>query len=191
MAKSKKSKNGSTTSIPSNNRAKSTPKNSDNLRKSPSDVPLKQPSPPVPPAGPQLPEGITPENSSPPQPPKASPGVSHPPPPEDVNPLTSEQYQAFRGKLKTGPFTWKALALFLWTGLGLHIYFRREKQRMERLRISLYYGTDVGVAEENKAVGTPRVGGPYSLIDHNGNKVTQETYFGKHTLVSPALMVLM
>ena len=40
-----------------------------------------------------------------------------------------------------------------------------------------------GVAEENKSMGTPRVGGPYSLIDHNGNKVSQDTYAGKHTLV--------
>ena len=32
-------------------------------------------------------------------------------------------------------------------------------------------------------MGTPRVGGPFSLIDHNGNKVTQDTYAGKHTLV--------
>lgn len=42
----------------------------------------------------------------------------------------------------------------------------------------------VGVAEENKAVGTPRIGGPYSLIDHFGKPVTQDTYAGKHTLVS-------
>jgi hypothetical protein len=40
-----------------------------------------------------------------------------------------------------------------------------------------------GIAEENKSMGTPRVGGPYSLIDHNGNKVSQDTYAGKHTLV--------
>lgn len=32
-------------------------------------------------------------------------------------------------------------------------------------------------------MGTPRVGGPYSLTDHYGNKVTQDTYAGKHTLV--------
>ncbi len=33
-------------------------------------------------------------------------------------------------------------------------------------------------------MGTPRIGGPYSLIDYFGNPVTQETYSGKHTLVS-------
>lgn len=44
-----------------------------------------------------------------------------------------------------------------------------------------------GIAEENKSVGTPRVGGPYSLTDHHGNKVSQETYAGKHTLVSTLL----
>jgi protein SCO1 len=40
-----------------------------------------------------------------------------------------------------------------------------------------------GVAEENKAIGMPSVGGPFKLIDHNGKEVTQETYAGKHTLV--------
>jgi protein SCO1/2 len=42
---------------------------------------------------------------------------------------------------------------------------------------------NIGIAEENKSMGTPRVGGPYSLIDHDGKPVTQETYAGKHTLV--------
>ena len=32
-------------------------------------------------------------------------------------------------------------------------------------------------------MGTPRVGGPYNLVDHFGNKVSQDTYAGKHTLV--------
>jgi hypothetical protein len=32
-------------------------------------------------------------------------------------------------------------------------------------------------------MGVAKVGGPYSLIDHNGNKVSQDTYAGTHTLV--------
>lgn len=56
---------------------------------------------------------------------------------------------------------------------------------MDRLRIfSSKSNLIVGVAEENKSMGAPRVGGPYSLIDHFGNPVTQDTYAGKHTLVS-------
>ena len=43
----------------------------------------------------------------------------------------------------------------------------------------------IGVAEENKSVGAPRIGGPYSLVDHFGSAVTQDTYAGKHTLVGP------
>jgi hypothetical protein len=60
-----------------------------------------------------------------------------PPPPPDINPLSDEQYQAFRGKQATGPFSWKAAALFLVTGTILVFYFRRERDRMERLRTFL------------------------------------------------------
>lgn len=63
------------------------------------------------------------------------------------------------------------------------VYFRHEKERMERLRITTRYGLTEGVAEENKSMGQARVGGPYKLIDFDGKEVTQDTYAGKHTLV--------
>jgi protein SCO1 len=40
----------------------------------------------------------------------------------------------YRGRQNMGPFTFKAAALFVLTGIGLVIYFRREKVRVERLR---------------------------------------------------------
>ena len=120
-------------------------------------------------------------SSRPPVPPPTGKDSTTPPAPssfptkeEDFNPLTDEQYQAFRRKQQVGPFSWKALGLFVITGIGLVVYFRHEKERMDRLRI----------AEENKSIGNPRVGGPYDLIDHDGNNVSQDTYAGAHTLVS-------
>ena len=120
-------------------------------------------------------------SATPPIPPPPDKDFTTPPAPssfptkdDDFNSLTDEQYQAFRRKQQVGPFSWSALGLFVITGIGLVVYFRHEKERMNRLRI----------AEENKSVGNPRVGGPYNLIDHNGNNVTQDTYGGAHTLVS-------
>lgn len=55
--------------------------------------------------------------------------------PEDTNPINDEQYKAYRGKQSYGPFTWKAAVLFVLTGTGLVIYFRIEKERMDRLSI--------------------------------------------------------
>lgn len=53
-------------------------------------------------------------------------------------------------------------------------YFEFEKERMQRKR----------VAETTKGVGRPKVGGPFELIDQNGEKFTSEMMRGKHSLVS-------
>ena len=59
------------------------------------------------------------------------------------------------------------------TGIGLVWYFESEKERMKRKRI----------AEATKGVGKPKVGGPFSLIDQNGNTVTHEDLKGRYALV--------
>lgn len=53
-------------------------------------------------------------------------------------------------------------------------YFEHEKGRMQRKRI----------AEANKGVGRPLVGGPFELIDHDGKPFTSEMMKGKYALVS-------
>ena len=52
-------------------------------------------------------------------------------------------------------------------------YFRYEKARMARARI----------AEANKGIGKPLVGGAFHLTDHNGKDFTQEDLKGKYSLV--------
>ena len=52
-------------------------------------------------------------------------------------------------------------------------YFRYEKARMARARI----------AEANKGIGKPLVGGAFHLVDHNGKDFTQEDLKGKYSLV--------
>lgn len=91
----------------------------------------------------------------------------------------------FRGKAKTigqlkarqttGPFSWKAGALFVLTAAGLVIYFRVEKARLERQR----------VAEMSKGVGKPKVGGPFTLRDLEGKEFSAEDLKGRYSFVSP------
>ncbi len=37
--------------------------------------------------------------------------------------------------------------------------------------------------EANRPVGKPRIGGPFSLIDHDGKRVTSEDFMGKYLLI--------
>lgn len=39
------------------------------------------------------------------------------------------------------------------------------------------------IAEHSKGVGRPKVGGPFSLIDHNGKPFTEKDLLGKYSLV--------
>lgn len=53
-------------------------------------------------------------------------------------------------------------------------YFWYEKKRVERERI----------AEQGKAVGKPKVGGKFELVDHEGRAFGDEDMKGGFTLVS-------
>lgn len=81
--------------------------------------------------------------------------------------------QEAKSRYRLGPFSWQAGALFLAAGLGLTAYFRYEKARMARARI----------AEANKGIGKPLVGGPFHLADHNGKEFTEQDLKGKYSLV--------
>jgi len=56
------------------------------------------------------------------------------------------------------------------------LYFENEKKRMQRKRI----------AEATKGVGRPKVGGPFELIDQNGNTMTDKDLKGRYSLVRVA-----
>lgn len=79
-----------------------------------------------------------------------------------------------RARNSTGPFSWKAALLFVITGGGMIVYFRVEKERLERKRI----------AEMSKGVGRPKVGGPFTLKDLDGKEFTAEDLKGKYSFVS-------
>jgi protein SCO1 len=81
------------------------------------------------------------------------------------------------GQLKarhsTGPFSWKAAVLLVITGASMLVYFRYERARLERKRIT----------EMSKGIGRPKVGGPFVLKDLNGRVFTEEDLKGKYNFV--------
>jgi protein SCO1 len=76
------------------------------------------------------------------------------------------------------PFSMFSAVIFVTAGVGLYFYFRYEKERMERLRIT----------EATKGVGKPKVGGPFELVDHDGKPwKSTEKMDGKYALVRPSV----
>ena len=142
LAKSKKSKKNLSNSTPSNINQTPSPSAIPSQSRLPNNESSTEPSVPerTSPAEPPPLDGLS---SSPPlaaspiptTDPAPSTPSAPPTPPNDTNPVHDEQYRAYRGKQSAGPFTWKAAVLFLLTGTGLVIYFRQEKERIERLRI--------------------------------------------------------
>ncbi|KAH8885694.1 cytochrome c oxidase-like protein [Thozetella sp. PMI_491] len=78
-----------------------------------------------------------------------------------------------KSRYRSGPFSWKAGLLFVATAAGLMYYFEFEKERMKRKRI----------AEANKGVGKPKVGGSFDLMDHQGRPFTEQDLKGRYSLV--------
>ncbi|KAF1913496.1 SCO1/SenC-domain-containing protein [Ampelomyces quisqualis] len=78
-----------------------------------------------------------------------------------------------RARNRGGPFNLTAAVLFVVSGSGLWIYFRYEKERVARKRI----------ADQTKGVGKPKVGGPFKLVDQEGNSFSSDDMLGKYSLV--------
>ncbi|KAK7743886.1 Cu-binding protein [Cytospora paraplurivora] len=78
-----------------------------------------------------------------------------------------------KSRYTIGPFSVKALVLFVATAAGLTWYFEHEKGRMQKRRI----------AEANKAVGKPKVGGSFNLVDQDNKPFTEADLKGRYSLV--------
>ncbi|KAI0428258.1 SCO1/SenC-domain-containing protein [Xylaria sp. FL1042] len=85
----------------------------------------------------------------------------------------SNTVEEARSRYRTGPFSWKAGVLFVLAGCGLMWYFESEKKRMQRQRI----------ADANKGVGRPKVGGEFNLVDHEGRPFSSASLKGRYSLV--------
>lgn len=76
-------------------------------------------------------------------------------------------------KARVGPFSWQSGLLFAVTAIVLGVYFNSERKRVKIEQ----------AMEANKPAGKPRIGGPFSLIDHDGRRVTQDDFKGKYLLL--------
>ncbi|GAA5892021.1 hypothetical protein JCM5296_004667 [Sporobolomyces johnsonii] len=107
----------------------------------------------------------TPTPTPPPPPPAASSSSANP---------SASSSTSIQNRSAAGPFTLKAGALFLLTGIGLYFYFESEKKaQQERKR------------QENAAsrIGRPKIGGPFVLTDHNGKPFSDQDLLGKWSMV--------
>ncbi|CAF91456.1 unnamed protein product, partial [Tetraodon nigroviridis] len=74
---------------------------------------------------------------------------------------------------KSGPVTWKSLAITFAVGgalLGGMKYFKREKEELIE-------------KERTKSMGRPALGGPFSLTDHNNHPRRSEDFLGQWILI--------
>lgn len=69
--------------------------------------------------------------------------------------------------------TWKAAALFVVVGGTLYYFFSKEKKRLEAEK----------EAEANRGYGRPVVGGPFNLINDDGEPFTEKNLVGKWSIL--------
>lgn len=74
--------------------------------------------------------------------------------------------------------TWKGLVLAGTVGLGVYVYFKHERKRIQTLKEA-----DANRGVKNTGYGKPLIGGPFELIDTNKNTFTQKDLEGKWSLV--------
>ncbi|GAA5929782.1 hypothetical protein JCM10213_002783 [Rhodosporidiobolus nylandii] len=101
---------------------------------------------------------------------------SNPPPSpstSSANPSAASSEQ-FQNRAQAGPFTLKAGALFVATGLGLWYYFDSEKKKIaEKKRME----------NAEARVGRPNIGGPFVLTDQDGKEFSDKDLLGKWSMV--------
>ncbi|XP_070595882.1 protein SCO1 homolog, mitochondrial [Erythrolamprus reginae] len=87
-----------------------------------------------------------------------------------VTPPTSRRQKGFK---KSGPVTWKSLAVTAVIGgglLGVLKYLKKEKEAALK-------------RESVRSIGKPLLGGPFSLVDHHGQPKSDRDYLGQWVLI--------
>ncbi|KAF7136359.1 hypothetical protein RHSIM_Rhsim08G0090800 [Rhododendron simsii] len=92
----------------------------------------------------------------------------------DQSQNTSEQGKAVRG----GPVSWLSFLLLVATGAGVIFYYDNEKRR----HIEDINNASIAV-KQGPSVGKAAIGGPFSLVNHNGKAVTDGDFLGKWTVM--------
>ncbi|KAG9453507.1 hypothetical protein H6P81_006411 [Aristolochia fimbriata] len=80
--------------------------------------------------------------------------------------------------IRGGPVSWLSLLLLMLTGAGLVYYYDKEKKRhIEDLK------TASTQPKQGPSVGKAAIGGPFKLLNHHGEPVTEQDFLGKWTLI--------
>ncbi|KAF8189726.1 h-sco1 [Pholiota molesta] len=83
-------------------------------------------------------------------------------------------YVQLNERNSVGAFTPTSAAIFVLAGVGLFYYFKQEKARLAEEREK-----ERGL----KSYGRPNIGGPFSLVSHDGKPFTEENLQGKWSMV--------
>lgn len=80
--------------------------------------------------------------------------------------------------VRGGPVSWLSFLLLLVTGGGIIVYYDKEKKRhIEELK------NKTNSVKPGQSVGTAAIGGPFTLLNHDGKPVTEKDFLGKWTLL--------
>lgn len=98
---------------------------------------------------------------------------------ETQNTGGSQQSSGSEGKpVRGGPVSWLSFLLLLATGIGIIFYYDNLKKR----HIEEISNASKAV-KEGPSAGKAAIGGPFSLVNHDGKRVTEKDFKGKWTLV--------
>ncbi|GAA6004880.1 hypothetical protein JCM10207_008440 [Rhodosporidiobolus poonsookiae] len=100
--------------------------------------------------------------------------ASQPTPPTANANASAQSAEHQQNRSQAGPFTLKAGALFVATGLGLYFYFESEKAKIQERK-----------RQENAQarVGRPKIGGPFLLTNQDGKQFGDQDLLGKWSMV--------
>ncbi|KAJ3368828.1 Cu-binding protein [Allomyces arbusculus] len=93
-------------------------------------------------------------------------------PQEPVKGNKVRSYAESEGRFSS--LAYRSLGLMLLTGAAIYLYFDIEKEKARQV---------IEARNADQAVGKPKLGGPFSLIDTNGKPVTDADFRGKFMLL--------
>ncbi|KAG8647766.1 protein SCO1 homolog 1, mitochondrial isoform X2 [Manihot esculenta] len=80
--------------------------------------------------------------------------------------------------VRGGPISWLSFLLLMATGVGIILYYDKEKKRhIEEINKASE------TVKEGPSVGKAAIGGPFNLINHEGKQVTEKDFLGKWTII--------
>ncbi|CAI0426321.1 unnamed protein product [Linum tenue] len=91
---------------------------------------------------------------------------------------SSEQGGEAGKPVRGGPVSWLSFVLLALTGAGIIFYYDREKKKhIEEINKSSQ------AVKEGPSAGKAAIGGPFTLVNHEGKKATEKDFIGKWTVM--------